>query len=352
MKTTYANGDVYSAGDVNDTNGTINLLGSSVAYTAGKNILLNAAAQIWQRGTSIVGTTTAFCADRWQAYRGVAGSTFSRQATSDTTNLPFIQYCIRAQRDNGNTSTSVLYLAQTLESVNSIPFAGKSVTLSFYARRGANYSAASNLLTVDLRSGTGTDQNIFTGFTGNTAVISTTATLTTTWQRFTFTGTVASTATQLGFYVGFTPVGTAGAADFFEITGFQLEQGSTATAFQTATGTIQGELANCQRYYYRATATQNYTILSAYGNTVSATLGNITMPIPVTMRVTPTSADFANIATFDGAVRAISAVTILYASPTTAHFETTVASGQVQYRPLAIISNNNAAGYIGFSAEL
>jgi hypothetical protein len=217
-------------------------------YAAAKNVVLNAAAQIWQRGTSVTGSTSAFCADRFQAYRNTTGSTFSRQVTGDTTNLPFIQYCIRAQRDNATTATNAIWVSQTLESVNSIPFAGKTITLSFYARRGANYSGASNNLVVTLTSGTGTDQNIFSGFTGSTNVIDSTAALTTTWQRFTFTGTVASTATQLAFYTVYSPVGTAGAADYYEITGQQLEIGSTATAFQTATGTIQGELAACRRY--------------------------------------------------------------------------------------------------------
>jgi hypothetical protein len=41
--------------------------------------------------------------------------------------------------------------------------------------------------------------------------------------------------------------------------GIQVEAGSTATAFQTATGTIQGELAACQRYYYRIYGTANNT---------------------------------------------------------------------------------------------
>jgi hypothetical protein len=300
MKTTYADGDVYSAQDVNDITGTINLLGSSVAYTAGKNILNNAASQIWQRGTSITGTTTSFCADRWQAYRVTTGSTFSRQATSDTTNLPFIQYCIRVQRNNTTTATQQIYLSQTVETLNAVPMAGKTVAVSFYARKGANFSAASNNINVYLDYGTGTDQNVFVGFTGAANVLTSTATLTATWQRFTFTATVPSTATELAFYTSYTPVGTAGAADYYEITGQQLEQGSTATAFATTSGnSIAGELAICQRYlpsiYVGSSGGEVANGYAALTNTPVYTAN-----LPVTARIAPTGITVSG--TFNGYV--------------------------------------------------
>jgi hypothetical protein len=248
---------------------------------AGKNGVLNSNFSIWQRGTSIVPTTTAYSADRWQAYRGVAGSTVSRQATGDTTNLPNIQYCARVQRDSGNTSTSNIYLAQTFESVNSIPYAGKTITFSFYARKGANYSQASSQIPVSIYGAATTDANVLTSMSG-TLVTTVTATLTTTWQRFTGTASVASTYTQLGFYADFVPVGTAGAADYFEITGVQLEIAGSASAYSPNAATFEGELATCQRYLpaiyggsYAGYAYATNSILYA-------------IPFPVNARVAPT----------------------------------------------------------------
>ena len=285
-KVNYATGDILTATNMNDVGGAINLLDGAQG-SAGKNTVINGGMDIWQRGTSIVGTTTSFSADRWQSYRGVAGSTFSRQVTGDTTNLPNIQYCVRVQRDSGNTATTGIFFAQNFETVNSIPLAGKTVTLSFYARAGANYSRASNGLTVSLTTGTGTDQNGLTGaYTGSVTAISQTATLTTSWQRFTYSATLASNISEINTTFTFVPVGTAGAADYYEITGVQLEAANTASNFQRAAGNIQGELAACQRYYYLSASGTNKPI--ANGNNNSATLMRAVIPFPVTMRTTPT----------------------------------------------------------------
>jgi len=359
MKTTYANGDVYSASDVNDTNGTINLLTSStLSVAAGKNVLINGGMDIWQRGTTFTGTTTAFCADRWQAYRATTGSTFSRQVTNDTTNLPFIQYCTRVSRDSGNASTTNLYFFQNVETVNAIPFAGKAVTLSFYARRGANYSAASNALAVSVITGTGTDQNIGGGYTGQATAFSGTATLTTTWQRFTFTGTIAATAKEFVPFFDFVPVGTAGAADYYEITGVQLEVGSTATTFSRAGGTLQGELAACQRYYYRvvnpATSGSNIGI-STYGSAATTGFVGVTIPNPVTLRIAPASVDFSSslVVSPDELNSSISVTGVALSGFSNSNNLSVLltVSGATQYRPYRLYGSG-ATTYMGFSAEL
>jgi hypothetical protein len=219
---------------------------------AGRNATLNSAFDIWQRGTSIsiAAASNSYTADRWQVYTASSSATtVSRQSTNDTTNLPNIQYCMRFQRNSGQTGTVVSLLTQSFETVNSIPYAGKTVMVSFYARKGADYSPTSSALVFNLISGTGTDQNVGGTYTGFSVAGSTTSTLTSTWQRFTFTATVPATATELGYYIQYTPTGTAGTNDYFEITGVQMETGSVATPFVRNSSTLQGELAACQRYY-------------------------------------------------------------------------------------------------------
>ena len=71
-----------------------------------------------------------------------------------------------------------------------------------------------------------------------------------------------------------------------DLWGLQLEAGSVATAFQTATGTIQGELSAAQRYYYlHASGTSK-----AIGNSsfYTNTDGHVGVKYPVEMRTAPT----------------------------------------------------------------
>ena len=341
---------------------------TGLRYTAGtvqSNPVLNSAFQVWQRGTSIslaasTGFPTGFVADRWQTSTGVnQASTISRQSTNDTTNLPNIQYCLRYQRNSGQTGTGNLLLAQSFETINAIPFAGKTITFSFYARAGANYSATSNTLGVVLSTGTGTDQNITSGYTGAAFPINlATATLTTTWQRFTYTANIASSATELGVYLQFTPTGTAGAADFYEITGVQIDIGSVALPFRTYAGTIQGELAACQRYYQRFGAKNGQTVgtNATYGSgfATSTTGVNITVPFPVTMRTTPTAIEYASITAYDAALTQYtpSAVAIVAGQSglDAGNVQLTV-TGATAARA-AVIIQSATTGYLAFSAEL
>jgi hypothetical protein len=259
-----------------------------VDYSAlqyGQNAIINGGMDIWQRGTTITNGYPIYGSDRWMAY-GAGNGTHSRQATGDTTLLPNIQYAQRIQRNSGSTLLNPLYISQSIETTNSRQFSGQVVTLSWYARAGANYSASSGNMNFELAYGTGTDQNLVAGFTGQAYAATGTKSVTTSWQRFTATGTVPASATQVGVNLYFIPTGTAGANDYLEITGVQVELGAAATPFKRAGGTIQGELAACQRYYQQFGSGAYINI--GLGQTVSGTAGYAVIPTRVTMRTSPT----------------------------------------------------------------
>ena len=354
LKTTYANGDVFSASDVNDTNGTINLFQTStLSAQAGKNAVINGGMDIWQRGTSFTTSNNQYTADRLQYYNNGANFTVSQQTATVPTGF---QYYARWQRNSGSTSTTASYLGMNLETKDSLRFAGQTITFSFYARKGANYSGASSNLALNISSGTGTDQNNISGaFTGATVLTNTTATLTTSFQRFTYTVTVGSTATQLGFYWTFTGVGTAGAADYVEITGIQMELGSYATTFSRAGGTIQGELAACQRYTQvwppiAGTANaQPITSCSYY----SSTLGFAVFPLPVEMRVAPATTfntASAYIIYANSTNKAATAISLDQANTRTIFVDVTTSAATAGFA--GMLAAATTSGYIILSSEL
>jgi len=263
----------------------------------GKNVVFNSGYDIFQRtSTPTTGLTTtgaiAYTLDRWQAWTyGLGGSVVtSQQVTGDTTNLPFIRYCARFRRATGNTDTNTLVFGQVLENTDSARFIGQTVTMSFYARRGANYSQTANQLSAQLWSNTTTDASLNAVQSGSAVAVNNTVTLTTTWQRFQATGTVSSSATQIALAFLMTPNGTAGAADFFEVTGVQVELGSVATPFaKMGNGTVQGELALCQRFFVRFNPTSISDAPFGTGIFKTTTAAVHIMTLPVTMRAAPST---------------------------------------------------------------
>jgi hypothetical protein len=317
------------------------------------NAIINGGFDIWQRGTSVAASTTAFLADRWRAYRNAAGATFSRQTSS----LTGIQYCQRVQRDSGNAFTNGISSWYTSESADAYRFAGQTVTLSFYARAGANFSAASSALSLVLATGTGQDQ-AYPSFTGYANAINTTQVITTSWVRYSFNATLGSSVSQFAIDFSYAPVGTAGTNDYYEITGVQLEVGSVATTFKRAGGgTIQGELAAASRYYTRFNANGggNFSFLGTNGYQDTTTSANGFFALPVEMRVYPSSVDYsANLYIFNmnATNYTVSAVTLNNGGNTKLAVASFAVTGATAGQPAMPRANNSTTSYVGFSAEL
>jgi hypothetical protein len=263
----------------------------------------------------------------------------------------------------GQSTTGVrTIIRQTVEDVR--VFAGQTVTLSFWAKAGTGTPKISALMYQNFGSGGSASVDNLLGA----------VTISTSWARYSLTialpsisGKTVGTGSALGVDIAFSAgssfpsySGIGVQNNTFEIWGIQAEYGSKATPFQLAGGgQPQAELALCQRYYYRQTAvtgsSSNFSGM-AFGFNTSATNAVFYVKTPVTMRTVPTSVDYSTLCTSDIAAAnfTVTALAFSGASSTTDTIviETTVASGQTQYRPAVLRANNSTTAYLGFNAEL
>lgn len=300
MKVSYANGDVYSASDVNDTNGTINLLGASVAYAAGKNKIINGDFRFNQRAFTS-NTVTSYNFDRWFQSNGGTTGTFTVTPQTFTPGAaPIAGYegstFIQGISAAGASADTFAQFVQRIEDVRS--FAGQTVTISFFARATTGTPKIGLELIQNFGSGGSPSASV------NTAVG--TATISTSWARYSISiavpsisgktiGTTANTSyLSLNIWLSAgTDFATRASSiglqnNTFQVWGVQVESGSTATAFQTATGTIQGELAACQRYYQFVGGTANGFPMATFYNSASSQTNRVPISFPVQMRTAPT----------------------------------------------------------------
>jgi hypothetical protein len=256
----------------------------SISNSAGspygfKNRIINGAISISQRtatGTAVAvlnGAGGNFGPDRWWGYTGTLSLWNMYQVSTGNLDFP---YAWRTQRIAGQTSTSASYFGQTIETINCSDLAGQTVTISFYATAGANYSGGA--ATIQLLTGTAADQGTSSLnqalWTGLALPINTTFTPTTTRTRFSFTANVGGNVQEMMLRFNWSGSGTAGAADYIDFTGFQVEEGSVATSFDYRPyGT---ELSLCHRYFYQSEhfgtnsvslVSNDFLVYGAYGST-------------------------------------------------------------------------------------
>lgn len=350
-KVNYATGDVLTATNMNDLSGTVNLL-ESAQYAAGKNKIINGDFGIWQRGTSFNATSAAnvYSADRWTTYQNGSGTfTISQQAFTPGT-APVAGYegsfFLRNAITTLGTTTAFL-LSQRIEDVRT--FAGQTVTVSFWSKSLTNLGTVVSIA-----------QNFGSGGSSTVTTSGTAITNTGSWQRFTQTIVLPSIAGKTigtSSYLELTFTSALTANQSIDIWGVQLEAGSTASPFQTATGTKQGELAACQRYYWRmqtgASLTRYTTSLGSSSTT--DTYGAIANPVPMRL-ANPSAVDYANLRlqtpnTVGGINVTAIALQSSFGSQMASGVQVSVASGLTTNLWYAL-ENATTGGYLGFSAEL
>jgi hypothetical protein len=333
---------------------------SSISSSPSGNAIINGAFEINQRNFT-TDTSGGFCFDRFRT-DVVGDGTSTRSAETFTPGqAPVAGYegtsffrVITAGQTSANARTSFQAL---IESVRT--FAGQTVTFSFFAKAGSGTPKVAIEWSQQFGAG------------GSAGVIATSApqfTLSTAWQRFSVSfafpsiagKTIGTNNPQLQLNMFFSAgsdlnarTGSLGIqSNTFDIWGLQLEAGSTATDFRRNANSLAGELAACQRYYYRIMPKSggNLRISNGFYETSTNFLGVI--PFPVTMRRAPDSVDFANITTYDSTgFKAVSAIALVGQIPDSGGINLTV-SGATQHRTGVITTADNVNAHIGFSAEL
>jgi hypothetical protein len=244
-------------------------------FAAGKNKLINGDMNIWQRGTSF--TSSGYTADRWLIEADTTSFSQSRQSfTAGTAPVAGYEgtYFMRTTRGTGG---SYCNSQQRIEDVRT--FAGQTVTLSFWAKASASCTIEPYYIQAFGAGGSGAVSNSF----------GTTTTLTTSWVRYSYTVAIASVSGKTigaGSYLNILVARITSATNVdVDTWGVQVEAGSVATAFQTATGTLQGELSACQRYYVRWNGSGPLATMTYY----TSTLGYPSVNLPIEMRIAPTA---------------------------------------------------------------
>ena len=340
---------------------------SSVAtpYAAGKNKIINGDFYWNQRTFTSTTANNAYSFDRWQQYNGGTSGTLTvtpqtfTAGTAPVTGYEgknFVQ-CVTAA--GANTDTYAVY-GQKVEDVRT--FANQTTTVSFWAKASSGTPKIAIEVVQSFGTGGSPSADVNSAFG--------TVTLSTSWARYSVTVAVPSISgktlgTANDSYAGLNLWISAGSNfntrassiglqnNTFQIWGVQWEAGSVATPFQTATGTIQGELAACQRYYQRCSVT-NPGYIGGLGSAISTSQAQFTFPSKVTMRVAPTSVDYSSLSmTPDGVGTGIafSTVTLPTSQDPNSIWIVAGVTGATQYRPYTIYSNASG-GYLAVSAEL
>ncbi len=273
-----------------------------------RNLIINGAMQVAQRGTQVTGETGSGykTCDRWQAAISSLGTWTIDQSTDAPSGFSnsFKLTCTTA--DASPAAGDAMYLRYSIEAQDCQHLAygsssANTTTLSFWVKSNktgtykvAPYVSDSGRLlggTYTINSADTWEQKTITiiGDTGGSIANDNGDGLVLHFflgagSNFTSgTSQSAWTAYSAGDFGAGQTVNLADAtSNYFEITGVQLEVGSVATPFEHRS--YGEELALCQRYYQKDTVSQ---WLAPIGTTSHNTICRTNVHFPVYMRATP-----------------------------------------------------------------
>jgi len=323
-----------------------------------KNRIINGNFDFWQRGASVT-TSSAngyLTADRWKHF--VAGSSLTSAQllfAPGQTAVPDNSYTAhRTVVTSVAGASNAVVMSQFIEDVAQL--SGKTITVSFWAKA----DAAKNIA-VELQQNFGGGGSPSASVSDGGRLIA----LSTVWKKYSFTTTVASiagktlgtngpttSATALAFWfdAGSNFSGRAAGlgqqSGTFDISQVQLEEGTSATAFELRPAAI--ELVMCQRYCYSQLLPPGGAF--AVGHQYSGTGAMAQVNVPVSMRSAAPTLTIGGSIRWAGAATGSTNPTLAVGTPSQFLLLFAV-SGGAQYSGGYAAANGGAA-QLTFDAEL
>ena len=284
---------------------------TAVCLQGFRNRFINGDMRIDQRnaGASVTPTASVYTLDRWDAVVTQSSKySVQRNAGSVTPPQGFTNYIgVTSLSAYAVASGDVFAIRQSIEGTNVSDFGfgtanAINITLSFWVRSSLTGTFGGSFVNAGNNRSYPFTYAISVANTWEQKTVTIAGDTTGTWLTdtgrgiqvlfglgagTTFSGTAGAWAsTQYNSATGaVSVVGTSGAT--FYITGVQLEAGSVATPFERRD--YGRELALCQRYHVQFNRLQGSNTVIGSGIQTSTTTGGSMVPVPVTMRTTPTA---------------------------------------------------------------
>jgi hypothetical protein len=349
---------------------------------ANRNLIINGAMQVAQRGTSVTGITVPgyFTADRYNANVTSIG-TWTQSVEADAPTGSGLRNSLKmlcTTADAAPSANDILLVQQRIEGqdaqrIKKGTASAEQLAVSFWVKSNvtgtyiAELNDPDNIRTVsatysvsasatwerktitfpaDTTGALDNDNNnsLLLNFWLGSGSTFNSGTLQTTW----------ASQTNANRAVGQTNL-AASTNNYWQVTGVQLETGPVATPFEFEP--YEATLRKCQRYYYRA-ETDSANVPFGLGQCHGTTTGVAIVPFPTTMRTQPTALEQTGTAgdyrvwTSTAGVQNLTAVpSFNSATRDLGAIGFTVASGLTAGNATGLLRTNTSA-YLAWSAEL
>lgn len=293
--------------DLSSVSARLDTVGGSEGALSNRNLIVNGAMQVSQRGTSFSPPSSgAYVVDRFHQYQGGGGVLYYEQSTDAPAGFKNSLKITVNTADSSIASGDFYYMRYEAEGSDCSRLSlgtsdAQEFTFSFYVKSsltgtfsGAFQNSAVNRAYVfeyTINSANTWERKTVT-LTGDTS--GTWLTNTSVGLRIAFDlGNGSSLRSSAGAWAGAGNYGSTGSVELvgtasatWQITGVQLEVGDTATDFEHRT--YADELARCQRYYQQYDYTSTYHVILQPTFNISTGTCRGVFNFPVEMRASPT----------------------------------------------------------------